>query len=115
VSATARSLDGAFERISARATAYLDQVLVEPNLTVRYDDFKGLSERPDILAPRAEAMVAAMSGALDEGNGQSETVRQVQRLIAALAQPDFAHVGPALVDALERVRMCRNLAKCRYP
>jgi hypothetical protein len=108
-------IETALAKIEARAVANLDLVLTEPQLKANYDDFKGLIERPDILAPRAEAMILAMSGALDAGNGQSETVRQVQRLIAALAQPDFARVGPALVEALERERVVPKSRKKPRP
>jgi len=80
----------------------LDTVLADPSIRAGYHELRGLPERPDILAPRAEAIVWALSAAIERGDGNDETINSLQRLFAALPEAEFARHGPALLELLER-------------
>jgi hypothetical protein len=95
------AVSGVLSRHESGALANLERVLADPSLKATVHDLAGLVERPHLLAPRADAMLEAMSAALAHGRGSSETARNLQRLIAALPEADFRRVGDTLVRRLE--------------
>ncbi len=97
-------LDNLLIRHETAAVANLDRLLADPTLRATVHDLAGLAERPDLLAPRADAMLRAMSAALTYGKGRSETARNLQRLLAHLPDAPFTRIGPALLLALDAGR-----------
>ncbi len=93
-------LDELLARHETAAIANLDRLLADPTLRATVHDLKGLAERPELLIPRVDAMLSAMSAALSHGKGRSETARNLQRLLAHLPNEEFARIGPALLMAL---------------
>ena len=108
------AVDGLLERHEGAALANLQRVLEDPTLRATVHDLAGLAERPELLAPRADAMLAAMSAALVHGKGSSETARNLQRLIAALPAAVFSRVGEDVIRRLEDGRP-QTAAKSRRP
>ncbi len=98
------TLDRVIGRSQDAALGNLDRIIASPSVRATVHDLKGLAERPEVLASRAERMVAAMRTALVESNGQSETARNLQRLIAALPADDFERAGDAILAALDAGR-----------
>ena len=98
------ALDSLLQRHEGMALANLDRLLADPKLRATVHDLAGLSERPHLLAPRADTMLVAMSAALAHNKGDSETARNLQRLIAALPAADFARVAPELLRRLDAGR-----------
>lgn len=100
---------GALERALARhentALDNLDRLLREPTLRATVHDFAGLTLQPELLAPRADAMLRAMGAALMHGKGESEAARNLQRLIAALPEAEFRRIGPEAMRTAEEGRV----------
>lgn len=94
-----------FDAISAgrveKSLANLDAVLEGRPHKLNYHDFKGLEQRPDLLVPRADAMIAALNAAFDAGPGRREDGYNLQRLITALPAEDYARIGPGLLKVYE--------------
>lgn len=101
---TTQVLDELLARHERAATANLDLLLRDPTQLATVHHLAGLAERPDLLASRADTMVAAMSAALAHGKGSSESARNLQRLLAALPDADLKRVGPDLLRRLDEGR-----------
>lgn len=98
------SLDGLLKRHEGAALANLDSLIADPSKHATVHDLAGLAERPHLLVPRADSMLVAMSAALSHGNGNSESARNLQRLIAALPGDAFLRIGPELLRRLDEGR-----------
>lgn len=98
------ALERALDRHETAASSNLDRLLADPTLRATVHDLAGLVERPELLVPRADAMVAAMSAALAHSKGNSESARNLQRLIAALPEPEFERLGADILRRLDEGR-----------
>ena len=102
--APATVLDDLLIRHEQAALANLDLLLSDPTKLATVHQLAGLTQRPQLLAQRADAMLVAMSVALTHGRGQSETALNLQRLIAALPEPDFRRIGIELLRRLDEAK-----------
>lgn len=82
------------------ATAMLDRMIADPTIRATVHDVPGLRERPDILAPRAEGMVCAVSKALDGGPRTREVGTILQSFLAQLPPEELQRIGPAVLGDL---------------
>lgn len=98
------ALDTLLAQHERAALANLDLLLADPKLHATVHHLAGLTQRPQLLAQRADAMLVAMSVATSHGSGHSETALNLQRLIAALPEPDFHRIGTELLRRLDEAR-----------
>lgn len=89
-------LDNAIQR----ATATIDGVIANPAQRITVFDVRGLRERPDIIAPRAEKIGGAIRGALD--TGFYDTANVLQDLLATLPSDQFDPVARTLLSDLKQ-------------
>lgn len=82
------------------ATAMLDRMISDPMIRATVHDVPGLRERPDILAPRADGMVRAVSKALDGGPRTREVGTILQSFLAQLPADELQRIGPAVLGNL---------------
>lgn len=99
-SSTATRLEQTVTQSIDGATAMLDRIVADPTVKATVHDVPGLRDRPDLLAPRADAMVAAVARALDGGSRTREVGRILQSFLAMLPPDDFQRVGPRLLADL---------------
>ena len=100
----AAALDRLVIRHTEATLANLDRLIQNPQLRVTVHDLAGLIERPDLLAPRVDGMLTAMSAGLAHGKGRSESARNLQRLLAVLPEAEFKRIAPDLVRRLDEGR-----------
>ncbi|WP_295559937.1 hypothetical protein [uncultured Hyphomicrobium sp.] len=86
------------------SVANLDRLISDPTQKLTIHDLRGLTERPDLLAPRAAAMVDALGRAFDAGPQAQERALLLQQHLAALPARDFLRSGDALISVLMALR-----------
>ncbi len=98
--------DAISSQLLADSLAKLDSFLAGQTVSIAYRDVEVLRPRPDLLAPRADAMAEALRRTLDTASGHpafTEGLGIVQELLAALGAKDFARVGGKVLDAFVAV------------
>ena len=109
------ALDALLQRHEGAALANLDRLLADPSKRATVHDLAGLAERPHLLVPRADSMLVAMTAAFANGDGNSESARNLQRLIAALPDGEFQRIGPGLLGRLDEGRPVPQARKRSRP
>jgi hypothetical protein len=90
-------LETVVERQLDVALANLDRVIADPASGVTRPDVAGLGERPDLLAPRADAMIATLARALDGGAKTRGEGLVLESMLAALDDETFRRVGDSIL------------------
>lgn len=98
----APTLDAVLAGSEQASIKTFETILADPRVKASSHELRGLAEQPALLARRAEEIVAAVSMAVERGDGDDETLTNLQRLFAALPDAEFARHGPRLVALLER-------------